>query len=166
MVYSRVCHPSNSLTPLPPPSTSKGQLCLYLFLSWPICRDRLQEMSVLLYIRGKMVQQESLLQSERWSLSTEGHFNEGNTEEEHNGYVVFTVHGSVGNREVVRVEGCYSARAHPSLQQASIENLSPAMNWGVDSRNRVWNWVAKLQRLAGRYDNPMPMWFLAPISGT
>ncbi len=33
------------------------------------------------------------------------------------------------------------------------------------SRNRVWNWVAKLHRLAGRYDNPMPIWFLTPIAG-
>ena len=32
-------------------------------------------------------------------------------------------------------------------------------------RNRIWNWVAKLHRLAGRYDNPMPIWFLAPIVG-
>jgi hypothetical protein len=43
--------------------------------------------------------------------------------------------------------------------------LSPAMGRGIDSRNRVWNWVAKLHRLAGRYDNPMPAWFLAPIAG-
>ncbi len=28
---------------------------------------------------------------------------------------------------------------------------------GIDSRNRVWNWIAKLHRLAGRYDNPVPM---------
>jgi hypothetical protein len=46
-----------------------------------------------------------------------------------------------------------------------VENLSPAMGRGIDSRNRVWNWVAKLYRLAGRYDNPMPTWFLAPIAG-
>ncbi len=39
---------------------------------------------------------------------------------------------------------------------------SPAMGRGIDSRNRVWNWVAKLHRLAGRYDNPMPTWFLYP----
>ncbi len=43
--------------------------------------------------------------------------------------------------------------------------LSPAMGRGIDSRNRVWNWVAKLQRLAGRYENPMHTWFLAPIAG-
>ncbi len=43
--------------------------------------------------------------------------------------------------------------------------LSPAMGRGIDSRNRVWNWVAKLHRLAGRYDNPRPTWFLAPIAG-
>ncbi len=36
---------------------------------------------------------------------------------------------------------------------------------GIDSRNQVWNWVAKLHRQAGRYDNPMPTWFLAPIVG-
>jgi hypothetical protein len=40
------------------------------------------------------------------------------------------------------------------------------MGRGIDSRNRVWNWVAKLHRLAGRYDSPMPPWFLAPISDT
>ncbi len=40
------------------------------------------------------------------------------------------------------------------------------MGRGIDSRNRVWNWVSKLHRLAGRYDNPMPTWFLAPKSGT
>ncbi len=39
------------------------------------------------------------------------------------------------------------------------------MGRGIDSRNRVWNWVAKLHRLAARYDNPMPTWFLAPIAG-
>jgi hypothetical protein len=39
------------------------------------------------------------------------------------------------------------------------------MGRGIDSRNRVWNWVAKLHRLAGQYDNPMPTWFLAPIAG-
>ncbi len=40
------------------------------------------------------------------------------------------------------------------------------MGRGIDSRNRVSrNWVAKLHRLAGRYDNPMPTWFLAPIAG-
>jgi hypothetical protein len=43
--------------------------------------------------------------------------------------------------------------------------LSPAMGRGIDSRNRVWNWVAKLHWLAGRYDNPMPTWFLVPIAG-
>jgi hypothetical protein len=46
-----------------------------------------------------------------------------------------------------------------------VENLSPAMGRGIDSRSRVWNWVAKLHTLAGRYDNPMPTWFLAPIAG-
>ncbi len=37
------------------------------------------------------------------------------------------------------------------------------MGRGIDSRNRVWNWVAKLHRLVGRYNNPMPTWFLAPF---
>ncbi len=46
-----------------------------------------------------------------------------------------------------------------------VGNISPAMWRGIDSRSRVWNWVAKLQRLAGRYDNPMPPWFLAHIAG-
>ncbi len=49
--------------------------------------------------------------------------------------------------------------------ETRVENLSPAMGRGIDSRNRVWNWVAKLHRLAGRYDNPMPTWFLAPMAG-
>ncbi len=39
------------------------------------------------------------------------------------------------------------------------------MGRGIDSRNRVWNRVAKLHRLAARYDNPMPTWFLATIAG-
>ncbi len=38
------------------------------------------------------------------------------------------------------------------------------MGRGINSRNRVWNWVAK-QQLAGQYGNPMPTWFLAPIAG-
>ncbi len=46
-----------------------------------------------------------------------------------------------------------------------LPDQSPAMGLGINSRNRVWNWVAKLHRLAGRYDNPMPTWFLAPIAG-
>jgi hypothetical protein len=47
-----------------------------------------------------------------------------------------------------------------------VGNLSPAMGRGLDSRNLVWNRVAKLHRLAGRYyDNLMPTWFLAPIAG-
>ncbi len=43
--------------------------------------------------------------------------------------------------------------------------LCPAMGRGINSRNRVWNWVGKLDRLAGWYDNPMPTWFLTPIVG-
>jgi hypothetical protein len=39
------------------------------------------------------------------------------------------------------------------------------MGRGIDSRNRVWNGVAKLHRLAGRYPNPMPSWFQAPPIG-
>ncbi len=46
-----------------------------------------------------------------------------------------------------------------------VYKLSPALGRGIDSRNRVWNWVAKIHRLAGRYDNPMSTWFLAPIAG-
>jgi hypothetical protein len=47
-----------------------------------------------------------------------------------------------------------------------VDNLRPAIGRGIDSRNRVCNRVAKLHRLAGRYDvdNPMPTWFLAPIA--
>ncbi len=46
-----------------------------------------------------------------------------------------------------------------------VENLSPAMGRGIDSRNRVWNWIAKLHKLASRYDKTKPTWFLAPIAG-
>ncbi len=47
-----------------------------------------------------------------------------------------------------------------------VGNLGPAMERGINSRNRVWNWVDKLHRLAGRYDNPTwPTWFLTPIAG-
>jgi hypothetical protein len=49
--------------------------------------------------------------------------------------------------------------------ESRVGNLSPAMGRGIDSRNRVWKGVAKLHRQAGRYDNPMPTWFLAPIVG-
>jgi hypothetical protein len=52
-----------------------------------------------------------------------------------------------------------------SARYFRVENLSPAMGWGIDSRNPVWNWVAKKHRLAGRYDNPIPTWFLAHIAG-
>ncbi len=52
-----------------------------------------------------------------------------------------------------------------SYRPARVGILSPAMGQGIDSRNRVWNWVAKLHRLACRYVNPMPTWFLAPIAG-
>ncbi len=48
-------------------------------------------------------------------------------------------------------------------QQTRVGNLSPAMGRGIDSRNLIWNWVAKLHRLAGRNDNPMPTRFLAEI---
>jgi hypothetical protein len=43
----------------------------------------------------------------------------------------------------------------------SVGNLGLAIGRGIDSRNRV----PKLHRLVGRYDNPMPTWFLAPIAG-
>ncbi len=46
-----------------------------------------------------------------------------------------------------------------------VGNLSPTMGRGMDSRNRAWNWVAKLHRLAGLYYNPMPTGFLAPTAG-
>ncbi len=52
----------------------------------------------------------------------------------------------------------------PLCAENGVGNLSPAMGRGIGSRNRVWNWVAKLHRLAGRYDN-MPNWFIAPIAG-
>ncbi len=47
-----------------------------------------------------------------------------------------------------------------------VENLSPAMGQGIDSMNRVWNWVAKLHRLAGRYNNPPANLVPSPHSGT
>jgi hypothetical protein len=47
------------------------------------------------------------------------------------------------------------------LTEDRVGKLSPAMGRGINSRNRVWNLLAK-HRLAGRYDNPMPTWFLAP----
>jgi len=50
-------------------------------------------------------------------------------------------------------------------QGSRVENLSTALGRGIGSRNRVWNWVAELHRLVGRYDNPMPTCFLAPIAG-
>ncbi len=53
----------------------------------------------------------------------------------------------------------------PDVNECWVGILSPAMGRGIDSRNQVWNWIAKLHRLAGRYDNPMPTWFLAPIAG-
>ncbi len=46
-----------------------------------------------------------------------------------------------------------------------VRNLSLAMGRGIDSRNRVWIWVAKLHKLVARYDNPMSTWFLACIAG-
>jgi hypothetical protein len=52
-----------------------------------------------------------------------------------------------------------------SLALYRVENLRPAMGRGINSRNRVWNWLAKLHRLAGQYDNPMRTWFLALIAG-
>ncbi len=52
-----------------------------------------------------------------------------------------------------------------SLSVTWVGNLTSALGRGIDSRNRVWNWVTKLHRLAGRYDNPVPTWFLAPHSG-
>ncbi len=51
----------------------------------------------------------------------------------------------------------------------SCLELSRKLKSRYGARNRfqawVWNWVAKLHRLAGRYDHPMPTWFLAPIAG-
>ncbi len=60
----------------------------------------------------------------------------------------------------------YVAWRNRFLEIASwVENLSPAMGRGIDFRNKFWNWVANLHRLAGRCDNPMPTWFLTPIAG-
>ncbi len=59
----------------------------------------------------------------------------------------------------------YNRTSGQELNRKGVENLSPAMGRGINSMNRVWNWVAKLHRLAGRYDNPMPTWFLSPIVG-
>ncbi len=62
--------------------------------------------------------------------------------------------------------GIYSKESIPPAYVAWVGNLSPAMGRGINSRNRVWNWIAKLNRMAGRYGNPMPTWFLAPHRGT
>jgi hypothetical protein len=43
--------------------------------------------------------------------------------------------------------------------RARVGIVSPAMGRGIDSWNRVWNWEAKLHRLAGRYYNTMPTGF-------
>ena len=52
-----------------------------------------------------------------------------------------------------------------AMMKYRVENLSPAMGREIDSRNRVWNRVAELHRLAGLYGNPMPTWFQAPKTG-
>ncbi len=59
----------------------------------------------------------------------------------------------------------YSKQYSSKSRETRVGILSPAMGRGIDSRNRVWNLVAKLDRLAGRYDNSTPTWFLAPIDG-
>jgi hypothetical protein len=38
---------------------------------------------------------------------------------------------------------------HREQRGSWVENLNPAMGRGINSRNRVWNRVAKLHRLAG-----------------
>jgi hypothetical protein len=48
---------------------------------------------------------------------------------------------------------------------ALTKALSRKLKSRYGERNRIWNWVAKLHRLAGRYQNPMPTCFLAPIAG-
>ncbi len=50
--------------------------------------------------------------------------------------------------------------ARPKMA-AWVENLSPAMGRGIDSRNRVWYWIAKLYRQRAGTTT----WFLAPIAG-
>ncbi len=60
-------------------------------------------------------------------------------------------------------EVCWT-NPHPQHGVDLSRKLKSAMGRSIDSRNHVWNWVAKLHRLAGRYDNPMPIWFLAPIA--
>jgi hypothetical protein len=55
----------------------------------------------------------------------------------------------------------------PLNESAESEIKVPLWGRGIDSRNRVWNWVANLHRLAGRYDNPIPMYLVpSPHSGT
>jgi hypothetical protein len=63
---------------------------------------------------------------------------------------------------VLRSNTVSRAYSNFKLKDPRVENSSPAMGRGIDSRNRIRNRVAKLHRLAGRYDNPMPTWFLAP----
>ncbi len=57
----------------------------------------------------------------------------------------------------------FSRRSRRCKQSRKLK--SRYMRQGIDSRNRAWNWVAKLRRLVSRYDNPMPTWFLAPKAG-
>ncbi len=77
-----------------------------------------------------------------------------------NTYIIEITHGRHGPAIHVQYDMLL-----PGWEKYRVGNLSPAMGRGIDSRNQVWNWVAKLHRLAGRYDNPMPTWFLAPIAG-
>ncbi len=56
------------------------------------------------------------------------------------------------------------SRKHNSANR--VENLSPAMGRGIDSRNRIWNWVAKLHRLGGPVRQPYAYLVSSPHSGT
>ena len=66
-----------------------------------------------------------------------------------------------------RPSGKFSSILPLILHITTVEEtcLLIVVGLGIDSRNRVWNLVAKRHRLAGRYENHMPTRFLAPNAG-
>jgi hypothetical protein len=51
-----------------------------------------------------------------------------------------------------------------SYRPARVGNLRPAMGRGLNFQERSLEWSSQTSK-AGRYDNHMPTWFLAPIAG-
>jgi hypothetical protein len=71
-----------------------------------------------------------------------------------------------GERSVLK----YSEQLWPRISRKHISANSQKLKSRYGARNRFQEpslklSIAKLPRLAGRYDNPMPAWFLAPIAG-